>query len=84
MKDNNESFDWFKWAELEPRQYDTLVIEARKYDVPIFELDKKEDIFNRILAFKAYKNNKTSLFYNKILTCITVVSALISVVSNFY
>ncbi len=84
MKQNNDNFDWFEWAGLKPTQYDDLVDEAKRQGVPVFEEDKKEDIFNRLLAVKSFKNNKSTVNINKILTAITFVSAVVTVITAFF
>jgi len=83
MPENDKDFDWFKWAGIKPRKYEELVVEAKKYDVPVFETDKEVDIYNRILSFKSYNNNQDTLKTNKILTGIAFISALVSIITIF-
>lgn len=80
----DDDFDWYAWIGIklplleQEVQREQLIEEAKKHVVPIFPNDKTEDIFNRLFAVKAYKNNKQMLLTNKIMTIISFLSAIVS------
>jgi len=84
VKQENNDFDWFKWAGIKPSQFTELVDEARKNGVPVFEADSKEDIFNRLMSVKTLENNKSTMKINKALTVITFLSMVVTVVTAFF
>ena len=83
MKDDNNEFDWFKWADIKPTSLDNLMKEAEKYKVPVYPNDNEDVIFNRILAVKTYRNNKETIRINKSLAAISFVSAIVSIFMVF-
>jgi hypothetical protein len=89
-EEKDEEFDWFRWADIKSSSFDQqvqlekLIEEAKKHNVPILKNDKEEDIFNRLLSVKTYKNNKETLSINKVLTVISFVSAMVSIVTLFF
>ncbi len=83
MKDDNDEFDWFKWAGIKPSHIDDLMKEAEKYKIPVFPNDNEEVIFNRLMAVKTYRNNIKTIRINKLLAAISFVSAIISIFMVF-
>ena len=79
MKSKKEEFDWFKWAGIEPSNRDKLLEEARKYKVPVFDNDKDESLFNRLMSVKTFIANQETIKLNKVLAIISFVSAIVSV-----
>lgn len=84
MKQENDDFDWFKWASIKPSQRDKLIEEAKKNGVPIFESDGNEGIFNRIMTVKALENNRSTVKINIALTFISLISMIATIVTAFY
>lgn len=81
MKGTKKEFDWLQWAGIKENNIDKLHAEAEKYNVPVFETDSTQDIFNRILAVRSYSANKNMVRVNSILTAITFISAVVAVLS---
>ena len=75
----NKEFDWFKWAELKETDHDKLISNAKKKNIPIFDSDTSQDIYNRLLAVKTYRFNINTVIINLILTVVSIISATISI-----
>lgn len=79
---NKKDFDWFEWAGIEPESRDKLLSEANNEGVPVFESDSNKDLYDRILASKTFKNNKSTIRMNKRLAVVTVISAAVSIAAT--
>jgi hypothetical protein len=47
-----ESFDWLKWAGVEPTDRERLATEAKKLGVPVLPLDTAADIHARVVTLQ--------------------------------
>jgi len=83
MNQKEDNFDWFQWAGITPSEHDDLIATAKKKGVPTFPSDSGEALYNRLLAFEARQNNKSTLKINKILAFISFVSAVVAVITLF-
>ena len=83
MKKNKGNFNWFDWAGIKPTELEVLIVEAKKKGVPTFPNDTGETIYNRLLSYDVFQNNKSSLLVNKVLAFISFSSAVVAVLTLF-
>ena len=75
--------DWLKWAGLEERPIETIIAEARKHGIPVFDDDRPQDIASRIVSYKTIKFNKHLLYANIALAAISLASAIAAIFTLF-
>lgn len=83
MSDKEDYFDWFEWAGVKIGAREELVEHAKNEEVPTFDDDSAEQIYNRILALKTLRNNQSTLLANKVLMGITLVSTIANLIITF-
>jgi len=80
-KKESDDFNWFKWVGIEPKPIDQLILEAKEIGVPVFEADTEKDLYDRVLAVKMLKNNRSTVRTNIFIAVVTIISAIASVIS---
>ena len=76
-------FDWLEWAGLKESDTEKLFSEARKHNIPVFEEDSKQELFNRVLSVRTYKANKKFVIINIVLASISCLAAVITLIVAF-